>query len=431
MIKYLSHTPRLVSLCLKTSRISRSAAPTSIFRRALTLLTAVSIGLSNLNAGYLAKFDQEKALTAIGPHGEAEWSYYSGDGEATVDFVKRDSFASMIVDARSDIFNTWWAVIRTQVDHDLTFPDPGTATRELRIEAKVRVSDAPRRINLQLFTTGTDHHDHLREFDIPTAGEWHTVSMTTSHFPLKSGEPIFAQIAMMDWGRKIFTTDVDYLSVAFVDPVTALPDLGQPQQYHPPLPAPETLPHSAVVIADSVIDGLYPTLALHDWAQPNRGASDPLLLAVVPSQIALLKWDLAAWSDHRADGIAVLELTTHSVTSLLQEHEELGRIRVVEILPAAPDWAEAEVSHHTFTRGASLADVTNTQPIIDFLVDPTPGARNRITLPESVMQRLLDGQTKGLALLALGPVHATFVARENAQIDQAPALNFRTPKPNP
>jgi hypothetical protein len=62
---------------------------------------------------------------------------------------------------------------------------------EFRIEARVRSSHAPRRINLQIQTQRTtDYDSNLMEFDIPDTSNWRTFSMTTHGFDASPGDTI-------------------------------------------------------------------------------------------------------------------------------------------------------------------------------------------------------------------------------------------------
>ena len=98
---------------------------------------------------------------------------------------------------------------------------------ELRIEARIRVSHAPRRVNLHLNTQRTtDFHSHLMEFDIPDSETWHTISMTTRDFPAVPGDTVFGQMALIDWGLEKYRVDVDYFKVDIVDVARAGPDNG-------------------------------------------------------------------------------------------------------------------------------------------------------------------------------------------------------------
>ena len=46
------------------------------------------------------------------------------------------------------------------------------------------------------------------------------------------------------------------------------------------------------------------------------------------------------------------------------------------------------------------------------------------TIPQPVMQRLIDGKTYGLAIKPLGAVNATFYSKENEALQVSPRLYF-------
>lgn len=360
-------------------------------------------------AQWIQDFSAADPIVRVEPQEPGGWSWFTGDGEAEMDFVAHDGYASIEVDAADDFLNIWWALIRHRIDDAVDMAQLSKPEYELRIEARVRPSAAPRRINLHFNTQRTDDfHSHLREYDLPVAHEWSVVSMTTKGFPVQPEDRLFCQMALMDWGRERFTLDIDYVRVDVVRADEVEPDLGDPQIYHPPVPEPEALANRVVVAADTVVDRAFPAMNLDRW-----GAGDTRrLLPVTDSQTPLLRWDLAPFAGRRAEGVAVLSLTTESIYRIFGEFEEIGRVRVFEVLKGEADWGETTLTYEDFCDGRPLESVLNGQMIIDFEVDPMPGAVNRIALPRAVMQRLLDGTTHSLALRPLGPINATFVAQE-------------------
>ena len=62
--------------------------------------------------------------------------------------------------------------------------------------------------------------------------------------------------------------------------------------------------------------------------------------------------------------------------------------------------------------------------IYDFDVTEEPGGKNYITISQPVMQRLLDGTTKGLLLRPLGAIYALFFASENQNESNTAKLYF-------
>ncbi len=128
------------------------------------------------------------------------WTFFTGDGAATMDFRQRDGYATIFVDATQDQHNIWWALIKRDVSAALDLSHLREPGYELRIEARIRVSHAPRRVNLHLNTQKTvDFHTHLMEFDIPDTLCSHTISMTTRDFQVEPGDAVNAQLALMDW----------------------------------------------------------------------------------------------------------------------------------------------------------------------------------------------------------------------------------------
>ena len=97
----------------------------------------------------------------------------------------------------------WWALVERKVSDPVDLSLMQKPSHEFRIEARVRSSHAPRRVNLQILTQRTtNYHSHLMEYDIPDTGNWHTISMTTHGFDAKPGDTIFGHMALMDWGPK-------------------------------------------------------------------------------------------------------------------------------------------------------------------------------------------------------------------------------------
>jgi hypothetical protein len=80
------------------------------------------------------------------------------------------------------------------------------------------------------------------------------------------------------------------------------------------------------------------------------------------------------------------------------------------------------VSYASLSRGRPYEEVFNTQMIIDVEIGDAPGASSLITIPRPVIQRLLDGRTKGIALIPLGTLDAAFLA--DAGGAAAPTLRF-------
>jgi len=95
-----------------------------------------------------------------------------------MNFVQKDGFARLYVDAAKDKYNVYWTLIKRDVSASLDLNKLKDPSFELRVEAKVRVSNAPRRVNFMINTQRTtNYHEHLMEFDIPDTSNWHIISM--------------------------------------------------------------------------------------------------------------------------------------------------------------------------------------------------------------------------------------------------------------
>ncbi|HKE94206.1 MAG TPA: hypothetical protein VKB34_07885, partial [Povalibacter sp.] len=135
----------------------------------------------------------------------------------------------------------------------------------------------------------------------------------------------------------------------------------------------------------------------------------------------------------KADGAGLLELTTASlqlggkyIEALGKDFgEEFGKIHVIEILGGDPAWDQQTVSYNSLTRGGRYEDVFNTQMTIDLEMAEKPGEKSFFTLPRPVMQRLLDGTTKGLLIRPLGALVGSVYASESAD-GTGPKLHFNT-----
>ena len=346
------------------------------------------------------------------PQAIEHWTWFTGDGLATMDFVLGDGCASVQVDARQDRRNIWWALIKREVSPYLDLARLHQPGQEIRIEARIRVSHAPRRVNLHVYNAKRpEHHSHLMEFDIPDTTGWHTISMTTHDFDAEPGDSVFGQLALMDWGIGQYHVDIAYMKVEVVDAAAVGPDQGEQAPYHPPIADPGTFAHQIDVAHDCMIDVQYPDVNFNHWSIWEAGKRSTLL-TVSGTQIVILRWDLAKLAGKRVAGSGLLELTTHSVQRSSDDIYEFGKMRVVEILGGDPQWNQATVTCDSLCQGQSIDQVLNTQMIIDVDVAEQPGSKTLITISRPVFQRLVDGKTLGLALRPLGAISASFYAKE-------------------
>jgi len=219
---------------------------------AIALTAAPMIGL----AQFVDNFD--------GPKIEG-WFTGTGDGNAAMEFLQKDGFARIHVDATQDKYGVWWTFIKRDITASLNLEKLKDPAYELRVEARVRSSHAPRRVNFMLNTSRTTNfHQHLREFDLPD-GDWRVISMTTHHFDAKPGDRIFVQFCVTDFGPGKYDVDIDYYRADVVRRDQAGPDLGEPLQYRPPVPDLKTFTHHLGVTHDSVINTSFPDVNFNDW----------------------------------------------------------------------------------------------------------------------------------------------------------------------
>jgi hypothetical protein len=159
----------------------------------------------------------------------------TGNGNAKIRFERNEGFGTITVDATEDASNIWWAIIRIPVpglDMDkLVQPD-----FELRVEAKIKTSHAPRRVNLHFnHSRTTDFHSHLKEYDIGDTIQWHVISLTTRDFEVRRNDQVHVQMALMDWGRDIYTIDIDYIKVDVVNVNERSEEPGNKSDEPPPV----------------------------------------------------------------------------------------------------------------------------------------------------------------------------------------------------
>lgn len=397
----------------------RSIPKTAFFALASLALAAIS------QAQFLDPFDGEKV---------AGWFVLTGDGNAIASFKPNDGYATLVADGTRDNYGVWWTLIKRDIAGALDLEKLRDPAYELRVEARVRSSHAPRRVNFMINTQRTtDFHQHLREYEIPDTTGWHTISMTTKDLDAGPGDSVFVQLCATDFGPDKYEVDVDYFRADVVRRDQAAADLGEPLVYHPPVAAPATFAQHLKVAHDSQIHSDFPEVNFNNWRVDGPGGP-ARILTVDSRQWPILRWDLAAYQDLKADGAGLLELTTYSVPLggkyIEQWGEdfgiEFGRIHVMEILGGDPAWNQETVTYNSLLQGGNPQDVFNTQMIQDVDVTTSPGGKTYVTLPRPVLQRLLDGTTKGLVIRPLGAINASIYASEDTTPGVAPTLHFNT-----
>jgi len=385
------------------------------------ILIVLTSGISQ--AQFVDNFDQKKI---------DGWFFFTGDGHATMDFVQNDGYATIVVDGRKDKDNCYWTLIKRNVTAPLDmnkFKDP---TYQLRVEAKVRLHNAPRRVNMMINTQRTTNfHIDLMEFDIPDTTDWHVISMTTKRFDVVPTDTVYVQLCVTDYGLDKYYVDLDYYRADIVNVNEAGPDKGVLVPYHPPIPDVSTFSNHLDVAGNCLINTDYPDINFNNWSVKEK-EGDARILTVNGNQWAILRWDFEKYKNMKVDGAGLLELTTQSVTkggnyteAYGQDFgEEFGKVRVIEILGGESEWDQNKVTYNNLTQNKDYSDVFNTQMVYDTELSEERGGRNLITISRPVLQRLIDGKTKGLLIRPLGAIDASFYASENESGSEGPKLHF-------
>lgn len=389
--------------------------------RLLTICALLSCPFA-ATAQFVDRFD--------GPKVEG-WFTIAGDGDAVIEVEQRDGVLRMNLDATADRHNVWWTCIKRDISSFVDLRKLKNPKYELRVEAKVRPSHAPRRVNFMINTQRTTNfHEHLREYELADTTHWRTISMTTRDLDVVPGDSLFVQLCATDWGPGRYHVEVDEYRADVVRRDRAADDDGEPLVYHPPVPDLESFTHHIPVAHDSVIDAGFPQVNFNDWHITEHDG-EARVLTVSSSQWIVLRWDYKPLLGMMVDGSGVLELTTASlaiggdyISAFGQDlGEEFGKVRVIEILGGDPDWDQRTVTYESLLRGAPYEEVFNTQMVIDLELASRAGEKSLFTLPRPVVQRLLDGTTKGLLIRPLGALVGSVYASEDAS-GRGPKLHF-------
>ncbi len=363
------------------------------------------------------------------------WFFFTGDGNAEMNFIQKDDYASIYIDATKDKHNVYWTIIKRDVTKFLDLNKLEDTTYQLRVEAKVRVHDAPRRLNFMINTNRTTNfHIDLMEYDIPDTNNWHVISMTTKKFDALPGDTVYVQLAATDYGLEKYFVDIDYYRADIVNVNEVGPDKGVLVPYHPPIPEVKTFSNNLEVTHDCLINLDFPDVNFNDWhIKESTGITS--VLTVNGNQWAILKWDLRKFKDVEIKEAGLLELTTHFVyrggnyTEAFGEDfgMEFGKIRVIEILGGDAGWNQNKVTYNNFMYGKNYTEVFNSQMLFDIEINEERGGKTYITISKPVLQRLINGKTKGLLIRPLGAINASFFSSENGS-EYCPKLHFNTIK---
>jgi hypothetical protein len=363
------------------------------------------------------------------------WQFFTGDGFATMDFMQQDGYATIAIDATKDPYNVWYAITKRNVAPFMNLNKLKGPDTELRVEARVRIYNPPRRVNIMVNTQKTvDYHHDLMEFEIQDTN-WHVISMTTRDLDTLPGDSLYIQFDVTDFGWDKYQVDVDYIKADIIDVKKAGPDKGIQLPYHPQIPATTTYSNHEPAKQDALINSDYPKVNLNNW-QVREKEGVARVLTVSANQWAILRWDLEKFKNAQAAGPGLLELTTQAVSTGgnykdvygQQLGEEFPRVRVIEIFGGPQEWEQENVTYENFIQGKPYAEIFNTQMVYDIELDASPGAKNFITISQPVMQRLLNGTTKGLLIRPLGAINASLYASEMKEGEVGPKLHFNTVK---
>jgi hypothetical protein len=377
----------------------------------------------------LAPLSQADFVDNFDDKSVAGWQALTGDGDAQLTLLPMDGFLRMQIDATKDQHTIWWTVIKRDVAQSLDMEKFKSPDYELRVEARVRPSHSPRRVNFMINTQRTtDFHEHLREYDLGQNADWQIISMTTQNLDAVPGDQLNVQFGVTDWGPGEYTLDIDYYRAQVVKVKGAKPDVGEPLIYHPPVPPLDTFKQHISVKHDAVINAVFPAVNFNNWQSDGVR-----VLTVSAGQYPLLRWDMQSFRGKKADGAGVLELTTQSVQKGGNYVDALGedfgiefdKVRIIEIFGGDADWQQASVTYANFTQGKDLQSLINGQMIFDTDVAQANG-KTFVTLSHPVMQRLLDGTTRGLLLKPLGALEVSLYDSEHDDGSQAPRLHFNT-----
>lgn len=306
-----------------------------VFHPGIFYIIALLFPFQFINGQFLDHFDSGD----IHP----DWMCFGGDGEFEIDFKQGPEHASICLDATNDKMNVWWGIIKRHVKNldQEKLVKPGY---ELRVESKIKVSHAPRRVNMSFNHQRTsDFHSFLMEFDIADTSNWHVISMTTEDFDVKPDDNIHVQLALMDWGLSKYQVQIDYIKVDVVDPRATGADLGNPQMYHPQLPPVSNFEKKLMVQQDAVIDKIYPDKNFHSWTDPLQPQLQNLL-PVSHEQIIILKFDTEKYKDAIPLGNSVLALNLHHLEHSSDYKKDFGIVRLIEIFDGDENWDQSAVT---------------------------------------------------------------------------------------
>src|SRR5688572_2061897 len=266
-------------------------------KKSLELGTLLLLVSSICHAQFIDNFDKKELKG---------WQFFTGDGFATMNVVQRDGYAAINVDATKDPYNVWYAISKRNIAPFVNLNKLKGADTDLRVEAKVRIYNPPHRVNIMVNTQKTtDYHRDLMEFELQDT-QWHVISMTTNDLEAVTGDSLYIQFNVTDFGWDKYQVDVDYIKADIIHVKKAGPHSGIQIPYHPTIPPITTYSNHERVKHDALINSEYPVVNLNDWhVREKEGLVR--VLTVSANQWAILKWDLEKFKGSLADGPGLLE----------------------------------------------------------------------------------------------------------------------------
>jgi len=353
------------------------------------------------------------------PNNLKDWRTATGDGNIIFRQKFEEGSVALSIDPLRDKKNIWYAFMHQSISDHIDFEKLKQPGYELRMEAKVMPSHAPRRINMYL--SSLDSGGFLREFDLDKANEWHTISMVTSGFDFDPNIPLMTQVSMMDWGiSEIYELKIDYIKVDLVKVTDDPKQFGEPLIYRPSLKTADVYPEILLPSKNAMIDSKMPNEALTGWSDEVEGKAG--VLQVDQSKTVLLQWDFSKYKGKKVAEAGQLELSTNTLLRKRNSQKDFGEIRCSEILNVVDPWDDATVTYNSFLGDNAYYEAIVSQCIVDTKVNPQKNGKTVVSISRRVLQRLLDGKTDGIALKALGLISASFFDTENEAL--APKLRF-------
>ncbi len=368
-------------------------------------------------AQYLVDFNQN--YSGFEKNNLKGWSTVTGDGDIVFRQKFEEGSVVLNIDARKDKRNIWYAFMHQSISDVIDLKKLLSPDYELRMEARVKPSHAPRRINMYLSSLNAG--GYLREFDLEKANEWYTISMVTSGYDFNPDKPLMTQISLMDWGNEIYELCIDYIKVDLVKIGEEYEQFGLPLIYRPPVKDASYYSEEIIPDKNAIIDASFADESLHPWLDENVIDKFPVL-QIDQSKTILLKWDFSKYKGKQIAEAGQLEITTNSIYRRKDSPKDFGELRFSEILSAADEWNEETVTYNGFTGNKKFHEVIVSQCIIDSKVNYEKNGKTIVTISKPVLQRLIDGKSAGIAILPLGLISATFYDRNTT--DFAPRLRF-------